>query len=478
MGRAASLTGGDPPTSPPTAVDIVFLWALVLAVSAAVMGGASRENAIRLAAVELCALPLLCLAARRLLGAGRSRGAILPLVIVALLVTVPLIQLVPLPPAVWTVLPGQAPRIEALSLAGLPTPWLPMTLAPVDTGRAALALIPPAAMFLGVLCLRPGQTQRIAWLWIALAVLGLVFGVGQMASPDGGPAYLYATTNLGSLVGLFANRNHEAAFLLALTPVAAALALSTGTVPRRGEAPSPWKGAGPWAAGLFILIALVALGVIRSRAGIILVAPAVAGSLAVLWRGSARGAGRLPLVGIAMAVGVAALAVALFGLSPILDRFGGAAQSDVLAGYRARAWPYVVAAARTFLPLGSGLGSFDRVYQSVEPVALVYPFYFNHAHNDYLELWLETGWVGAAIFGLFCLWLAGATWRAWRLGGGLAPAASLSILLLMGASATDYPLRTETLAVLFAFCCGVLARPQGREAQRDARRQTGRRARP
>jgi mannose/fructose/N-acetylgalactosamine-specific phosphotransferase system component IIC len=74
-----------------------------------------------------------------------------------------------------------------------------------------------------------------------------------------------------------------------------------------------------------------------------------------------------------------------------------------------------------------------------------------------LELWLETGWIGAAIVLVFLAWFASAALRAWRTGSDVARAASVAILLLMAESAVDYPLRTETLAVLFAFCCGTLA---------------------
>jgi O-antigen ligase len=151
----------------------------------------------------------------------------------------------------------------------------------------------------------------------------------------------------------------------------------------------------------------------------------------------------------------AALAVAAFGLGPIADRFAPQEHGEI----RFEAWPHVLAAADGFLPFGSGLGSFDRVYQSVEPLNLVAVEYLNHAHNEYLELWLETGWVGAAIFGLFVVWLAASIVRAWRSGGdGLARGAGAAILLLMAASVVDYPLRTEALVVLFAFCCGLLAR--------------------
>lgn len=430
--------------------DWLFVLAGVLVTAAVILGGASRENPLRLAIVELCALPLGALAIRRIARDGdRRRDTTFAFILLGLVIAVPLLQLLPLPPQWWTRLPGQAPRVEALSLAHLAPSWLPMSLAPDETASMALALIPPVAIFLATPSLTVDQVRRLAWLWIALASVGLLLGVAQIAAPAGSPAYPYQTTNLGSLVGLFANRNHEAGFLLALAPFAAAL--GSPATRRRGIGPARA------ASGLFIVFSVVALGVIRSRAGVLLAGPAVLLALAVLWRDDGGRRGWRPVAAIGGAVILAAGAVAAFGLTPILARFGPQTAGEL----RFEAWPYVAAAARSSQPLGSGLGSFDRVFQAVEPLKLVAVTYFNHAHNDYLELWLETGFVGAAILCVFILWLAGASYRAWRWGGGPARAASAAILLMMAESAVDYPLRTETLMVLFAFCCGLLATTTG-----------------
>jgi O-antigen ligase len=437
--RAGS--GGDAAPTEADAGGARFALAALLIIAAALLGGASRENPFRLAAVELCALPLVAVAIRRMV-AGKAAGtghAPLPLALLTMIVAVPLLQLAPLPPSVWTALPGQASRVEALRLASLPTPWLPLSLSPDDTGRAALALVPPAAMFVAALRLSAADAQGLAWLWIAAGAAGLALGLAQLAAPAGGSAYLYRTTNVGSLVGFFANRNHEAGFLLALAPFAAAGA-------------RPWR-AGPWIAWPYILLSIAALGVIGSRAGLILAAPAALAALAVSWRGRGSRIGGVTSAAIIAAISVAAVAVALLGVDPILGRFEGHAPAE----FRFEAWPHVIGAAGRFVPLGSGLGSFDRVFEAAEPLSLVGPTYFNHAHNDYLELWLETGVVGAAILALFLAWFIPAAWLAWRSPTPLAQASSAAIVLLLAQSTVDYPLRTETLAVLFAFCCGVLA---------------------
>src|SRR3546814_18783044 len=49
-------------------------------------------------------------------------------------------------------------------------------------------------------------------------------GLAQVIGPRDGPLYLYEITNNGSAVGLFANRNHQAALLACLFPMLAVYA--------------------------------------------------------------------------------------------------------------------------------------------------------------------------------------------------------------------------------------------------------------
>ena len=146
-----------------------------------------------------------------------------------------------------------------------------------------------------------------------------------------------------------------------------------------------------------------------------------------------------------------------FALAPNLARLN----SDPRQEIRLQAWPYVQEIANQYLPFGSGLGSFDQVYRNAEPLELVSPDFLVHAHNEYLELWLEAGWAGAAILVLALAWLVWVSIKAWRAPIGavfdLQRAASVAVALALAHSFVDYALRTLTMAVFFAFCCGILA---------------------
>ena len=90
--------------------------------------------------------------------------------------------------------------------------------------------------------------------------------------------------------------------------------------------------------------------------------------------------------------------------------------------------------------------------------------YVNHAHNDWLELTLETGLPGLILAVLFLAWFAIATYRIWRRGDSgidslLAQAATITVTLLLAHSLVDYPLRTTALACLFGFVCALCVPP-------------------
>lgn len=435
---------------------VAIATALLLALSF-VFGGASREHALRLAVVELAALPLLVLAAGRLIRTGLWREHRFALGLLGAVAALPLIQLIPLPPFLWTALPGRDEMVLALDLAGLQPGWAPLTVTPDLTWQAFLALIPPAAIFMAVLSSSQTLTARMIVFWLVAAVFAVILGAAQLAS--GERLYPWETTSAGSVVGLFANRNHLATMLLSLLPFAAVF--GAAVLRRRNEGRMAL-----WLAALFMGLVVVGLAAIRSRFGVILFGPVIVASLLAAWIAAGRGRPGPAILGLVGAVAAGVGAVAILALPPILARF------DVQSAPEGRfeGWPIVSDAAQAWLPLGSGIGSFDAVYRSVEPVAQLDPTFFNHAHNEYLETWLEAGWLGVALILAVLVWFGRRLWAAWKAGPSrerdLQRAAGVAVLVMLVHSAVDYPLRTATLAVLFALCAAILekaGRPTDRE---------------
>ena len=429
--------------------DALAIAAGVLLAFSLFLGGASRAHALPLALVELASLPVLGLAFIRLIRSGAWKSHRFLLALAGAAVALPLLQLMPLPYSLWASLPGREGAVQALELAGVQPAWLPISLAPDQTWQAFLALMPPVAMLLAALTLDRPVVHRLVWGVLAFTLVSIVLGTLQIIS-DSTTFYPWATTNHGSLVGFFANRNHMATLCLIALPFAAAL---TGSG-MNSRAPDATLRV--WIGLLVIGLIIVAIGAIRSRFGVLAIVPAMIGCLLVAWVSSGRGRPSLPVLGLALGAALGLGVIGLFALGPVLDRF----DTDMTTDVRLENWPIVARAAQDFLPLGSGLGSFDPVYRSYEPVETLKAAYFNQAHNDYLQMWLTTGWMGIAVIIAAFVWWGRRSLSAWRAGvhldRDLQRAASVALLLVAVHSAADYPLRTEAIAVIFALACAIL----------------------
>jgi O-antigen ligase len=423
--------------------------ALALLLVALLLGGATQGGFQAQAAVRMVGLGSLLMAIW-LSPSLWASGSRFPLLLLAAAIMVPLLQLIPLSPAVWTQLPQRTFEVEAYRAAGLALPWLPMTLAPYATWNAAYALVPPTAMFLLTLSLEtPERRALVPWV-LAVAAGSVLLGIGQVADGPMSPLRFYTITNASEAVGFFSNRNHQAGFLAAVVPLAAYWAM--GLTRRRQRWILATLGVG------MALIFAVGVGVSGSRAGVLLLAGAGLGCVLMFARNR-----RLRPSGRTLALGGALILVGLipalaFGLREILHELPAAMATDP----RARAFPIVLKAAVENLPFGTGLGTFDPVYRALETPQIVTHAYLNHAHDDYLELFLQTGVVGAVLIILFLVWFFWASARAWRAPAQsqtaqMGRAASVSIAILLAHSVVDYPLRTAALATLFAFLCGCLA---------------------
>lgn len=422
----------------------------VLLVFAFLLGGASRENVLRLAVVELVGLAVLVVAIPAAIRANVWRTDRTAALLAITVVMIPLIQLAPLPPAVWQALPGRDQLALVFELTARSPPWLPISLTPELTWRATLALIPPLAAFLIMAASQLERATHILFLLLALCALSLGLGLVQLAS-GGDRLYPWETTAAGQIVGFFANRNHMATLCLVTLPFAVVFA--AGGLRR---ADRRWR---VFAGLIYAAAMIVGLIAIRSRAGVVLLLPVAAMAGAAAWVAAGRSVPKAHVLAIAAILALVTMGAVGVSLDRLLLRFENRGVHET----RWDGWPVVLQAAEIYLPLGSGIGSFDAVYRSVEPLEQVDPTFFNHAHNEYLEILLEAGWLGVAGILAFLYWFMRRGYRAWRApaGGGadLQRAATIAVGAMLLHSIVDYPLRTETLAVAFALCCGLLAAP-------------------
>lgn len=365
------------------------------------------------------------------------------------------LQLVPLPPELWTRLPGRQVLVSGYADLRQAPPWLPISMAPVNTLSAALALLPPIAMLTAI----TPRDQSDAW--TAIAFLGatltsISLGFVQVSTRSEN-WYLYEFTNLGSSVGFFANRNHMGTLLLAAIPFIALL-LSNDTALGRSASAATRVFAS--ASGVFVLIGIAMNG---SLAAVLLGVPVVTAS-ALLFRWPQRM--RMVVVIISAIASIAALIV--LASSPVQAKLTGAQTSSITG--RWEIWTVTWSAIQATFPVGTGFGSFEQVYHLFENPLSVTGTFVNHAHNDYLEVILEGGAPGALLLICFLLWWALAARAAWRTNRAtLAKAATIASAAILGHSIVDYPLRTDAIAVVFAFCLSLMGTNAGSLMRRGQR---------
>lgn len=427
----------------------MFWLTAAVMVLALLLGGASSRNLAQVMVLEMAALPLLTLAVWRFTVERRWASLGPAAWILALLPAIPLLQLIPVPFSIWAQLPGHAAAAEAALQAGLAPEWRSISLAPVETMQSMLALAPPAAVFLGASLVTDIERRRLCLLVPAAAMVSLLIGAMQIAGGEASPLYFYEVTNRGSAVGLFSNRNHQALLLVMSLPFAA-LWLCNADATRR----SPMLTAAVVMAA-YIALVVIGLVIVGSRAGVLLLAPALVMTAAMLIRADRYGGKRGLIAGGVLLAMVAAMATLVMG--PLVERFTTAKGEQ-----RLDTAPVVAAAAWQNQPIGAGLGSFPQVYAGVEPVDIMAETYFNHAHNDYLEIWLEAGILGVAALLAFIGWWLNRSFLVWTLpttpGRNLSRAGSTAITLLLIHSLVDYPSRTLAIASVLALCCALLAR--------------------
>jgi len=111
-----------------------------------------------------------------------------------------------------------------------------------------------------------------------------------------------------------------------------------------------------------------------------------------------------------------------------------------------------LAATKNFFIIGSGAGSFYTVFPAYRPAEI--RNYFDHAHNDYLEILLEYGLIGLIIISSWLLLALYSAVRAIRINRdrlliGIGFAALMSIVAFLMHSAVDFNLHIPSNAAYF-----------------------------
>ena len=450
--------------------------ACALLLLALVLGGGTRSDLFTDLLIQFAAIPVLLLALYRQSSGLRN----LPrdwLLLVAMLASLPLLFLIPIPSAVFAWLPGRDGIAAMQSTHGIAIPWArPLSLNPTATLAALRALLPALALALLVPQLDHAWRQRLLYLVILAGVFSVPLGLAQVNGGAPSPLRFYVPTNVHDAVGLFANRNHFAALLvsgLALVGVFLVDELA------RARSSSDYGRLRLVIWAMLAAVLIFGLALSKSRAGVGLGVVAMGACAWLAWRQL----GARALRWIAIGAGLVLLLGFQVGFLWMVER----AQQLFAGDHRWQIMGASLDLARDFAWIGVGPGAFPAAYAAYEPIAIVGPKIVNHAHNDWLEWWLEIGLLLPLIAIVFARWLFArsrevlGTIVRFAPASGTAPVkdshaaqsyiqgAWLVIFLAILHAAFDYQLRTTTDLCVFAICCGCLVPRPGRIPVRPPR---------
>jgi len=445
-------------------------WALpVYLLLCLILGGASAAGVVANGIIQLSAVLIIV----AVIFAGKTRQFVpstvnkLLLLWAASIVIWLIVQLVPLPPSLWTALPGRDILVEGIRMLDADVnAWRTIALEPEYTIASLLSLLPVAAIILLANRCSVNSLNIAMHVIILFAFVSLIVGILQILQGAQSPLYFYSITNHGTSTGFFANSNHLATLLL----VAMILAVSgVGGVSTAGRKGRRHQGRFyVWAAiSLFFFVNLL---VNRSLAGVFISLLCLC-YFGLIILGYYRGKNvSVRAILISFTTALLALPIAMYFLADTI-------QTKILRStdpaFRLEFFRNTFEAAKDFFPFGAGLGNFRWIYTYYERETISVTNFVNHAHNDWLEFLLQSGAFGLVIVGCGCVLVAyniklgfssdnGASGNH-KHGGHLvdnpaawAPYLVLAVILLH--SIVDYPLRTTAIAALAAISLSMICR--------------------
>ncbi len=404
---------------------ILGLLAVLVVFPALAMGGVAPW-----ARCTLLCLAVLLLAVWLVKSALDGRATILRhptwLFILGFFVVVAL-QLVPLSPGVLEALQPETHASYALTLPEYPeaNEARPLSLIPYHTGReiqrlAVLALV----FFVAVHTVR--TRRQILFLVATLIFLGAFESLYGFYEHFSGRKHIFWQSHphaSEAVTGTFLNKNHYAGLLEMIAPLALCLFLASGSVRLPGAGRS--RKIKQFAVHLSILVTssgfavritaiLLAMAMVLavvfslSRAGIACLAAALVGL--VLFALSTAGFRRYALVVVGIGLLIVAVASSI-GISTVIDGVEDAASGQSAQWLdRLDLSRTSMACIRDFPLLGAGLGTFGDVFPRYQSGRFG-DRWANFLHNDWLQLFCETGVLGATLVILGLAWFLASTIR-------------------------------------------------------------------
>lgn len=448
----------------------ILALAIVLFVCVFALGGSSRADVASLQILRplfVIGLGLAVMTFRR--EHVRNYGLILGIAFsyVALI----MLQNIPFPHDVTAQFSGQGITSQIYSATGVGPLGLPIAMAPLATLNSLWAVVLPLAIMLVAIQLTVEEHRKLLVAVLGMGGVSALIALLQIMGDPESSLYFFKTTNYGSAVGLFANRNHQAALLACLIPLIFASI----------QHPNPNEGRrwiGSKASVQREIMALVAVAVLiililisGSRSGLLLGAIGLTSLVLSKVRmdkpvgSSASTSTRAVKFGVIVAFLLAVvLAAVWFQRALAIDRL---MVRDPSADIRLRTLSTAYELIWIHQPLGLGLGGFSDVYKVYEPSGLLMAQHMNQVHNDWIDIAMSGGVLFVIVIAAAVCWLASKAVQVFARHdqeySSLLQKAGFAVLVILAvASASDYPLRTPALSCLFALALIWVGLPKSR----------------
>jgi O-antigen ligase len=306
---------------------------------------------------------------------------------------------------------------------------------------------------------RGSQFELLAIVFTAYGAVVAVFALLQGMAPNGKLYWIWALEQGGSIYGSYVNHNHYAGLMEMLTPFPLVLAATRFTDGNRKIV----------VAGVAALMA-ASIFLSGSRGGMAAFVVQMV-MLGVLLFRKSEGSWKQPLMlGGFLAVVIGFLVwVGGNELTRRLASIHSEAREEINGGVRLTIDRDCLNMLLKRPFLGWGLGTFPIVYPEFR--SFYTTFFVNQAHNDYLQLLVETGLAGFSIAAWFLVLVfrrSAAKLANWTetASGAMTVAALLGCVGILVHSFLDFNLQIPANAALFYVLCAIAASQSLHESQR------------
>jgi len=277
---------------------------------------------------------------------------------------------------------------------------------------------------------------------VILVVFGFIlscFAIIQKATWNG-KIYWFVESTVGSPFGPFVNRNHFAGFMGMVVPLGLWMVFEIRIMEKK------------LLYLFFSLVMTTGIFLSLSRGGIISFLLSISLFFILTSIRNVKKKSVASLIGFLLILFCYLL---YLGISPIIDRFATAGLTD---DSRVMVWSEAFEAFKDFPWFGTGLGTFKFVFPMYSPHGLDHTLVYDYAHNDYLQLLLETGVPGVLFMTMFLISIIAIIIK-FQKGRKFSPlmaglTASMSYMIVH--SVFDFNLHMPSNAMMFSVILGLI----------------------